>query len=301
MRRGAGLRPARLPAALVVALLISLSVAGLAFGLRAAKPSKPSTAIGASTKRWNPTPQDRWVYEIGRDTPRLELCVKPWSGDRCVRPTVWVLDLYAIDGVTLNTMKVAAVHRKGGRAVCYVSAGSVEDWRPDAPAFPVAVVGRALDGWPGERWIDIRDTGILRPILEARADRCKQAGFDAIDWDNVDGYSQDTGFPLRADDQLAYNRLLATISHERGMSVGLKNDLLQIPELLGAFDFAVNEQCAQYKECDLLLPFSKSGKAVVQIEYAATPGSFCGEANKRRWSAMAADPALNGIRWQPCR
>jgi hypothetical protein len=196
---------------------------------------------------------------------------------------------------------VAALHRLGGRAVCYVSAGSVEDWRPDAETFPASVVGRVLDGWPGERWIDIRALDVLRPILETRAERCKRAGFDAIDWDNVDGYTQKTGFPLRADDQLEYNRMLAAIAHKRGLSVGLKNDLRHIPALVDSFDFAVNEQCAQFRECDLLLPFSKAGKAVVQIEYTAKPTTFCGDANKRRRSAMSADRDLNGTRWQPCR
>ena len=280
------LRFARLSVALAVAL------AGIA--------SLSSGAL-ATPKRWIPTPKDRWVYEIGRPELRLGLCVKPWSGGRCVKPTVWVLDLYAADGVAPNTKAVRAIHRNRGRAVCYVSAGSVEEWRPDAAAFPESVTGQPLEGWPAERWIDVRQRALLRPILEARADRCARAGFDAIDWDNVDGYTQQTGFPLRADDQLAYNRMLASIAHERRLSVGLKNDLSQIPALVATFDFAVNEQCAEFDECDLLLPFSRAGKAVVQIEYAAKPETFCSTANTRRWSAMVADRDLDGKVWQPCR
>lgn len=260
-----------------------------------------SSGALATPKRWLPTPKDRWVYEIGSAAPRLGLCVKPWSGGRCVKPTVWVLDLHAADGVTLNTFHVMLVHHSFAHAVCYVSAGSVEQWRPDAADFPDSVLGQPLDGWLGERWIDIRRRDLLRPILAARADRCARAGFDAIDWDNVDGYTQETGFPLRADDQLAYNRMLASIAHERGLSVGLKNDLTQIPALVGSFDFAVNEQCAEFDECDLVLPFSRAGKAVVQIEYAAKPETFCSTANTRRWSAMVADRDLDGKVWQPCR
>ena len=172
---------------------------------------------------------------------------------------------------------------------------------PIALAVVTSVVGLPLDGWPGERWIDIRQRALLRPILEGRADRCASAGFDAVDWDNVDGYTQQTGFPLRADDQLGYNRMLASIAHERGLAVGLKNDLAQIPALVGSFDFAVNEQCAEFDECDLLLPFSRAGKAVVQIQYAAKPSVFCAAANTRRWSAIVADRELDGKVWQPCR
>ena len=260
-----------------------------------------SSSLLAAPQRWIPTPEDRWVYEIGRTAPRLELCVKPWSGGRCVKPTVWVLDLYGEDGKTLNTRNVARIHRAGGRAVCYLSAGTAEQWRPDAATLPPAVTGRALDGWLGERWIDVRALDSLRPIMTARADRCAEAGFDAIDWDNVDGYTQDTGFALRADDQLAYNRMLASVTRERGMSVGLKNDLLQVPALVSLVDFTVNEQCAQFRECGLLRPFSNAGKAVVQIEYAARTSSFCAVANKRRWSAMLANRDLDGKIWQPCR
>ena len=263
--------------------------------------SGPAPGVAAVPKRWIPTTKDRWVYEIGRAAPRLGLCVKPWSGGRCVKPTVWVIDLYAADGVTLNTQAVRRIHRTRSRAVCYVSGGSIEEWRPDAAAFPEPIIGRALEGWPGERWIDIRQLDVLRPILTARADRCARAGFDAIDWDNADGYTQNTGFPLRADDQLTYNRMLASIAHERGLSVGLKNDLTQIPALVGSFDFAVNEQCVEFEECDLLLPFSKADKAVVQIEYTAKTGTFCATANTRRWSAMLTNRDLDGKVWQPCR
>ncbi len=273
----------------------------LGIALVASGAAGPWSGVAAAPKQWIPAPKDRWVYEIGRAAPRLGLCAKPWSGGRCVKPTVWVLDLYAADGVTPNTQAVRAIHRARSRAVCYVSAGSVEEWRPDAAAFPESVTGQPLALWPGERWIDIRQRDLLRPILTARADRCARAGFDAIDWDNVDGYTQNTGFPLRADDQLAYNRMLASIAHERGMSVGLKNDLAQIPALVGSFDFAVNEQCAEFEECDRLLPFSGAGKAVVQIEYTAKPSVFCATANTRRWSAMLADRDLDGNVWQPCR
>ena len=255
----------------------------------------------AVPKRWIPTGQDRWIYEIGGAAPKLGACAKPWSGRRCVRPTVWVLDLYRADNRTPNAQAVGAIRANGGHAVCYVSAGSVEGWRPDAAAFPDSVIGLSLEGWPAERWIDIRQLGVLRPILEGRADHCGRAGFEAIDWDNVDGHTRETGFPLRPHDQLRYNRMLASIAHERGLSVGLKNDLTQISALVGSFDFAVNEQCAQFDDCDLLLPFSRAGKAVVQIEYLVEPGVFCAEANQRRWSAMVADRDLAGRGWRPCR
>jgi hypothetical protein len=44
----------------------------------------------------------------------------------------------------------------GLKPICYISAGSAENWRPDFQRFPKASLGKSLDGWPGEFWLDIR-------------------------------------------------------------------------------------------------------------------------------------------------
>ncbi|MET9380811.1 endo alpha-1,4 polygalactosaminidase [Streptomyces sp. NPDC002928] len=62
--------------------------------------------------------------------------------------------------------------------------------------------------------------------------------------------------------RLRYNCLIAQLAHERGMSVGPKNDLDQMPDLADDFDFAVdersmsgqravNEQCAESRRLKL--------------------------------------------------
>jgi hypothetical protein len=190
---------------------------------------------------------------------------------------------------------VGKIHAKGAKVVCYVSAGSWEDWRPDAGSYPAVVLGRS-NGWPGEKWVDIRRLDILGPILEARMDRCDAAGFDGIDFDNVDGYTNTTGFPLTANDQLAFNTWLANEAHERGLAVALKNDLDQIPTLVPYFDMAVNEQCAQYDECSLLTPFVTAGKPVFQIEYSLATTKFCPNANRMNFNALKKKLSLNAYR-----
>src|SRR6185436_10098336 len=72
----------------------------------------------------------------------------------------------------------------GRMVICYISVGSWENWRPDKTDFPPSVIGRPLDGWPGERWLDIRKIALLGPVLGARLDRCKANGFDAVEPDN---------------------------------------------------------------------------------------------------------------------
>jgi hypothetical protein len=263
--------------------------------------SMPDSANGDAGMRWVPSQSDRFLYQLGSATPDTSACSGPFTGGACVKPTVWALDLYASDGATANAAGASAVHGAGGHAVCYVSGGSFENWRPDIASFPQGVLGKVLDGWPDEKWLDVRQTEVLDPIMRARAQKCRTAGFDAIDWDNVDGYANDNGFGFTAQDQLAYNQLLAQIAHDLGLSVGLKNDLAQIPQLVSFFDFAVNEQCAEFSECAALDPFTKAGKAVAQIEYTTMPSAFCAPANTAGRSASKMDLALMPSPWAPCR
>lgn len=93
--------------------------------------------------------------------------------------------------------------------------------------------------------------------------------------------------------------MIADIAHERGLAVGLKNDLAQIPQLLADFDFAVNEECAQYDECALLKPFTAAGKAVFHVEYAQPTAAFCPVARELRLSSMLKRPELDAWR-RPC-
>ena len=188
--------------------------------------------------------------------------------------------LYDIDLFDNAVSVVDSLHAKGHTVACYFSAGSFENWRPDASSYPADVKGNG-NGWPGEKWLDVRRLDVLGPIIEARLDLCRVKGFDSVDADNMDGYTNNSGFPLTAADQLAFNVFVANAAHARGLSIALKNDLDQIPDLVPYYDWAVNEQCHQYDECDLLLPFSAAGKAVMQIEYKGPKSKFCPAANAR--------------------
>lgn len=207
--------------------------------------------------------------------------------------------LYDIDGFDNSATTVAALHAAGRKVACYFSAGSFEDWRPDASRFPASVKGNG-NGWPGERWLDVRRLDVLMPIMTARLDLCKARGFDTVDPDNVDGYTNTTGFPLTSADQLTYNASIANAAHARGLTVALKNDLSQIPQLLPYFDWALNEQCFQYSECQLLTPFTSAGKAVMNIEYSVAPKKFCPAANLRNFNSLKKALSLKAGR-KACR
>ncbi|MCW2901118.1 MAG: hypothetical protein JWO67_3383 [Streptosporangiaceae bacterium] len=242
----------------------------------------PSPAKSPRAGRpWAPAPRTPWQWQL--TTPV----------DQSVNAPV-----YDIDGFENSAEVVRALHGQNRRVICYVNVGAAEDFRPDYRAFPAGVLGKR-NGWAGERWLDIRRLDVLGPVMAKRLNMCQAKGFDAVEPDLVEGYTASTGFPLAAADQLRYNRFIARLAHERGMSVGLKNDLGQIPSLLKDFDFAVSEECAQFRECHLLSPFIKTGKAVLHVEYKLPTEKFCAQTKALGFSSMRKRLALGTWR-QPC-
>lgn len=176
------------------------------------------------------------------------------------------VDVYDIDLFDSEPSTIAGLQADGRTVVCYFSAGSYESWRPDADDLAPTALGDTLDGFEDERWLDVRDVSV-RAVAEGRLDLAVDKGCDGVEPDNVDGYVNDTGFDLTGDDQLNFNRFLAGAARERRLLVGLKNDLDQIPDLVDDFDFAVNEQCHEFDECEAYAPFIKQDKPVFNAEY----------------------------------
>ncbi|WP_435057561.1 endo alpha-1,4 polygalactosaminidase [Streptomyces sp. bgisy060] len=270
-RTGRVRRGRRAPSLLLGLLLLATACSG----------ASDSDAKSPREDRWHPAPGLAWQWQL--------------SGK--LDPTVDV-PVYDIDGFDHPASTVRDLHDRGRKVICYLSTGAWEDFRPDADAFPKSLLGKG-NGWEGERWLDVRRTDLLEPLMAKRLDMCRDKGFDAVEPDNMDGYKNDTGFPLTAADQLRYNRLVARLAHERGLAVGLKNDLDQIPKLLPDFDFAVNEQCAEYDECGRLTPFVAAGKAVFHVEYELTTDRFCPRAVELGLSSMRKRYEL-GVWRQPC-
>jgi hypothetical protein len=208
--------------------------------------------------------------------------------------------VYEVDGFEVPARTVAKLHRLGRKAICYLDVGSWESYRPDAGRFPKSVLGRAYDGYPDERWLDIRRIDLLAPILRNRFDLCRRKGFDAIEPDNVAGFENETGFPLSAGDQLRFNRWVAREVHRRGMAVALKNDPEQVRQLLASFDFAVVEECFAYEECGKFSPFVDAGKRVFVAEYSEPLAAICTEAERLRFSVIRKDYDLFARPWEPC-
>jgi hypothetical protein len=271
----------RLAAVLTAGFLVAGAVAGSATTSVAGSAAAPSTTGARSTTAAPP--------RLGpADTLHIQFAGR-------LNTTVSAR-VYEIDGQNSTATTVRALHRKGRKVVCYLSAGSVEAYRPDARSFPAAVVGKTLDGWPDERWLDVRQTGVLLPIMAKRVGVCAAKGFDAVEFDNVDGYVNATGFRITRADQLRYNRALASLAHRHGLAAVLKNAPELVPSLVRYFDAALVEQCAQYYECAAWKPFVTARKAVWDLEYVTPYARACAAGRAARIQVQVKHLSLDAYR-----
>ena len=260
-------------------------------------PPGPTTAAIATPSYDQDAPADWWRPPVNT-TWQWQLTDLPLDGSFDVE----MVDTELFDN---DAGTVAELHAQGRIVICYISVGSWEDWRPDADQFPDSVIGKKYKGWPGERWLDIRQIDLLAPIMLARLDQCQAKGFDGVEPDNMDAYTARTGFPLTYQDQLDYNIWLANEAHARNLSIGLKNDGEQAADLLPYFDWALTEDCFADEWCDELEPFIAAGKAVFAAEYTdqLSPDRFldqvCPQAEKMNISAILKERNLGAWR-QAC-
>lgn len=218
---------------------------------------------------------------------------------RLERPVGWmVLDPDTHGGETVSAMKA-----KGIRTICYVSVGSVEDWRGDLAAFPDSVIGKPLGDWPGERYLDIRALDVLVPIMEARFRKCQEAGYDGVSPDNMDVFEADSGFPLTEGDGVAYVRALTDIAHAMDLSIGQKNVPQLSAQLVEYMDWIQVEGCFEWGFCGELAPYTQKGKPIFAIEYTDSGIDFaaaCAEAKARGISMILKDRELSGAVYDTC-
>lgn len=208
--------------------------------------------------------------------------------------TAFDFDLFDNPASTITTL-----HNADHKVICYFSAGSWEKWRPDAGDFDKADIGKPLDGWPGERWLNTKSTKV-RAIMSKRMDLAKSKGCDAIDPDNIDVYDNGGGgFNLKPADAVDYVKFLAAEGHNRGLATGLKNGGTIVKQVLSDVDFQVNEQCLQYNECSTFRPFINAGKPVFEIEYRkGTPdqsviNGICDKPGRKDFSTLVKHMSLD--------
>ncbi len=246
-----------------------------------------------SSRWWKPSPSEdlTWQWQING---RLN--------------THYDVDMYDVDLFDTSKQTIQSLKNAGKTVVCYFSAGTYEGWRPDWKRFFPFIKNEKYSGsrapfagkmsdWD-ERWLDIRRIDLLSGIMQSRLDLAVEKGCDGVEPDNMDAYTNgdETGLALSGYDQIVYNKWIARQAHARHLSVGLKNDVDQLAELVGDFDWALNEQCFQYNECDNYDVFVAANKAVFGVEYKGNPAVFCRNANARHFSWLKKKLSLGAWR-----
>ena len=237
--------------------------------------SSTATAT-ASASWWHPTAGLTWQWQL--TTPV---------------DTTQNVNIYDIDYEDNSTAVVSTLHGLGKKVIAYMSVGTWEDFRGDAGDFPAAIKGNTVGGFPDEKWLDIRDQTTLRDIMRARFDLAKAKGFDAVEMDNIDGYTNNPGFSFSAGDQLVYNLWLASAVHSIGLAAFFKNDTDQVNDVVDYYDGCVVEQAFEYGEADAYSPFILQNKPVLEAEYNIATSAFCSDAIDLGFSAIHKNLNLN--------
>lgn len=146
-------------------------------------------------------------------------------------------------------------------SICYVNGfqtqpGDLDTWQetPDLLLRDEAGEPVADPGWPDEYLLDTSTSDRrerIADVLTGTVDRCSEAGFDAVEFDNLDSYLR-SDEALTSDDNLALATDLVALAHERGMEAAQKNTVEEAErgkEEVG-FDFAITESCGAWSECD---------------------------------------------------
>ena len=275
--------------ALGVGLGVGLTNGGSPGGASSSSPSNiPSKNIstdGTNGSFWSPTPSASWQIELAHPLTNV----------------TFNASIYDIDMFDNNATTITKLHQLGRKVICYFSAGSFENWRPDAGSFSNKTdLGKPLDGWAGEWWLNTNSSNV-RNIMLSRLDLAVTKGCNGVDPDNMDGFDNDNGLGLTQGDAVDYVNFLADAAHARNLSVGLKNAGEIIPQVLGKMQWAVNEQCVQYGECDTWQPFVEAGKPVFHIEYpdgapnvaAQKVDSICGDADAKGFETVMKEMDLD--------
>ena len=163
-------------------------------------------------------------------------------------------------GVTVIVRDRKAAPEPGVFSICYVNGfqtqpGEASEWlerHPDLVLRDSAGKPFADPNWPDEMLLDTRTEArrlALAEIVGGWIDGCADAGFDAVEFDNLDTWARADG--LTMPDNLALAELLVQRAHSRGLWAAQKNALdLGQAALDAGFDFVISEECVVWRECD---------------------------------------------------
>ncbi|MFE6736818.1 endo alpha-1,4 polygalactosaminidase [Microbacterium sp. NPDC057650] len=184
------------------------------------------------------------------------------------------------EGTSIVARDRSSQPASGVFSICYVNAfqtqpGELADWPDDALLRSGGEIVHDSD-WPDEVLLDIGDAEVRDVVVERVGgwiEDCADAGFDAVELDNLDSFTR-SGGAFDADDAVQTAARLVAAAHEAGLPVGQKNAAEHTERMRheAGFDFAVAEECAAFDECSAYT--NVYGADVIDIEYPDTLDDF---------------------------
>ena len=290
----------------VIEALVSLTVIVALFTL----PSAPHADAGTW---WVPSLGNQpWQWELSHP---LSLTNAQDMGTHDTLPNGHVAPapvIYDIDGIINSCATVTALHHAGKHVVCYIEVGAAGNYysAADEGLFTTYYAqlraagefGRKVPGYP-EYYLNIQSPKTVS-IIESMIDKqCAGKGFDAVETDIDEEYTDNSGFKLTESIEEHYMTTLADYMHGLGLGWWIKN-----PDDTGdnyatamypLADAVLTEQCNQFSSCGALAAYV-GHKAVFNAEYHLKPASFCSKDDASGFNGARFNLGLTGIR-EPCR
>jgi hypothetical protein len=204
--------------------------------------------------------------------------------------------VYGIDGIDNPASTIAALHARGDMVICYIEIGSAGNYyTAGAEGIPLSYyaqlkaagdLGRKMPGY-SEYYLNINAASTVSMIESMIRQQCAAKGFDAIEPDIDDSYTDSTNYKITEAQNIAYDNKLGAYAHSLGLAWGQKNgdnDPAFAKALEPTADFLLDEECNFYQTCGIVTPpYVQAGKLVLNAEYtddwgsrtAADLGQFC--------------------------
>ena len=146
------------------------------------------------------------------------------AGAVAANPTV-----YDIDGIENPASTVTALHNLGDKVICYVEIGSAGNYYAAADeGIPVTYyaqlkaagdLGAKMAGYP-EYYLNVNAPSTVSIVESMIRQQCAAKGFDAVEPDIGDSYTDNNGFGTTEAQNAAYDNTLGTYAHSLGLAWG---------------------------------------------------------------------------------
>ncbi len=275
-------------------------------------PSACQVASSTAPAYWSPPLGNvPWQWEIGHplsltSTSDMGIGATLPNGQPAPNPVV-----YDIDGILNPASTVTSLHAAGDHVICYIEVGSAGSYYTAAQEGTATTyysqlqaagaLGAKVSGYP-EEYLDIGNPQTVTIIENMISQQCQQKGFDAVETDIDESYTDTTGFQLTKAIEEQYMTTLANYMHDIGLGWIIKN-----PDDTGdsyaadmepLADGVLTEQCNQYGTCNHLSAY-QGHKAVFNAEYNLPTSSFCPADIAAGFNGALFNVNLDGGR-QPC-